>query len=284
MNLFKFTRNILLSIVLITICGNAYAQEQFMDETIVISTSKGDIQLKLYKDTPLHGNNFIKLANEGFFDSVLFHRVIEGFMIQGGDPDSKGAKPGIQLGEGGPGYDIPAEILPNHMHVRGVLAAAREGDDVNPKRLSSGSQFYIVQGKKFTDTDLDNSEKKVNSRTRQTIFGRILDNPANKTLRDRFYSDELKKDSTQYQALLDSINTIVETEFAKTKPFVIPVDKREIYKTIGGAPHLDGSYTIFGEVISGIEVVDKIAAVKRDEHDRPLEDVMMKVKVLKLNN
>jgi cyclophilin family peptidyl-prolyl cis-trans isomerase len=255
-----------------------------MDETIVISTSKGDIHLKLYKDTPLHGNNFVKLAKEGFFDSILFHRVIEGFMIQGGDPDSKGAKPGVQLGEGGPGYDIPAEIFPNHMHVRGVLAAAREGDDVNPDRLSSGSQFYIVQGKKFSDTDLDNAEKKQNSRIKQTIFGKILDNPSNRVLRDRFYSNELKKDTTAYQALVDSINSMVEKEFATRKPFIIPTDKREIYKTVGGAPHLDGSYTIFGEVISGIEVVDKIAAAKRDEHDRPLEDIMMVVKVVKLNN
>lgn len=255
-------------------------QSQFLDETVVISTSMGDIKLKLYKDTPLHSENFIKLAKQGFFDSTLFHRVIEGFMIQGGDPDSKGAKPGIELGNGGPGYDIDAEILPNHMHVRGVLAAARESDDVNPERKSSGSQFYIVQGKKFTDESLNEVEKKQYSITKQKIFVNIMNRPENLALRNEFLSADQKADSVRFKFLLDTLNGMMDKEYALLTPFKISPEKRDIYKTIGGAPHLDGNYTIFGEVTEGMEVVDKIAAAKRDENDRPLEDIPMKVTVL----
>lgn len=255
-------------------------QSQFLDETVVISTSLGDIKLKLYKDTPLHSENFIKLAKQGFFDSTLFHRVIEGFMIQGGDPDSKGAKPGIELGNGGPGYDIDAEILPNHMHVRGVLAAARESDDVNPERKSSGSQFYIVQGKKFTDESLNEVEKKQYSITKQKIFVNIMNRPENLALRNEFLSADQKADSVRFKFLLDTLNGMMDKEYALLTPFKISPEKRDIYKTIGGAPHLDGNYTIFGEVTEGMEVVDKIAAAKRDENDRPLEDIPMKVTVL----
>jgi len=258
----------------------------FMDETVVISTSFGDIHIKLYKDTPLHSNNFIKLTKESFFDSTLFHRVIEGFMIQGGDPDSRNAKAGVELGNGGPGYDIPAEILPNHMHVRGVLAAARESDDINPKRLSSGSQFYIVQGKKFTDITLDEVEKKQYSLAKQRIFVNIMDRPENLALRNEFLAADSRIDSLRFKFLLDTLNGMMDKEYALTTPFIIPTEKREIYKSIGGAPHLDGSYTIFGEVISGMEIVDKIAAVKRDENDRPIDDIQMRVYLLKnkLNN
>lgn len=252
---------------------------EFMDETIVLTTSQGEIRLKLLKDTPLHSNNFIKLAKEGFFDSTLFHRVIQGFMIQGGDPDSKGAAPGIELGNGGPGYDLPAEILPNHMHVRGVLAAARESDDVNPERKSSGSQFYIVQGKIFSEEDLKMVEKKQYSIAKQKIFVEIMNRPENLELRNEFLGADAKADSVRFKFLLDTLNGMLDKEYATRTPFSISPERREIYKTIGGAPHLDGSYTIFGEVISGMEVVDKIAAVKRDEKDRPLEDIPMFIKI-----
>ncbi len=255
--------------------------EQFMDETILIDTKFGEIELKLFKDTPLHSENFIKLASSGYFDSTLFHRVIEGFMIQGGDPDSKNAKPGVELGNGGPGYDIPAEILPNHIHIRGALAAAREGDDVNPERKSSGSQFYIVQGKIFTDATLNDVEKKQYSLTKQKIFAELLNKPENLALRNEFLSADERVDSLRFRFLLDTINGLLDKEYATRVPFKISADKREIYKTIGGAPHLDGSYTIFGMVIKGMDVVDKIAAVKRDKNDRPLEDIHMKVKVIK---
>jgi cyclophilin family peptidyl-prolyl cis-trans isomerase len=256
-------------------------QSMFMDETVVISTPKGDVHIRLYKDTPLHSNNFIKLAKEGFFDSTLFHRVIEGFMIQGGDPDSKKAAPGIELGNGGPGYDIPAEILPSHMHVRGVLAAAREGDDVNPHRVSSGSQFYIVQGKQFNDSTLDAVEKKQYSLIKQRIFVNIMNRPENDALRTEFLAADEREDPVRFKFLLDTLNGMMDKEYALMTPFKISPERRQIYKTIGGAPHLDGNYTIFGEVVSGLEVVDKIAAVKRDENDRPFEDISMKVYILK---
>lgn len=196
-------------------------------ETLVeMNTSYGKIVLKLYNDTPLHRDNFIKLATEGVFDGLLFHRVIEHFMIQGGDPNSKDAKPGKMLGDGTLGYNIPAEFRPERFHKRGTLCAAREGDVVNPKKESSASQFYIVQGRVWSDADLDRME----------------------TMMNKKFSDE----------------------------------QRKAYTTEGGTPHLDGEYTVFGEVVEGMEVVDKIAAAQRDRYDRPLEDIRIdKVNVIK---
>jgi len=194
-------------------------------------TNYGNIVLRLYDSTPLHRDNFIRLVKSGFYDSTLFHRVINNFMIQGGDPDSKHAKPGQPLGNGGPKYTVPAEFRVSIFHRKGVLAAARESDDVNPQKASSSSQFYIVQGRKFTDGALDTLEIR-------RLGGRK-----------------------------------------------IPADQREVYKTIGGTPHLDQNYTVFGEVITGLDIVDKIAATptsKDEDTDRPLEDVrIMKAKLIK---
>ncbi|NET32073.1 MAG: PKD domain-containing protein [Cyanothece sp. SIO1E1] len=188
---------------------------------VEIETPFGDMLLRLYDDTPKHQENFQKLAQEGFFDSLLFHRVIDGFMIQGGDPNSRNARPGAGLGSGGPGYTIPAEFVDTLIHLKGRLAAARQGDRVNPRKNSSGSQFYIVHGRTFTDQELNRLEAQNGQR----------------------YSP----------------------------------DQREAYKTIGGAPFLDGNYTIFGEIVEGLDVIDKIAKVKKDGRDRPLEDVWMVV-------
>ncbi|MCQ2326608.1 MAG: peptidylprolyl isomerase [Bacteroidales bacterium] len=188
---------------------------------ILISTNYGDIKLALYNETPKHRDNFIKIVKEGKLDSTLFHRVIKGFMIQGGDPDSKTAKPGQMLGAGDLGYMVDAEINGTCFHKKGALAAAR---DNNPAMASSACQFYIVQGKVCTDEEL-------NMMSRRT---------------GRQYSDE----------------------------------QREVYKTIGGTPFLDGSYTVFGEVVEGLEVVDKIAAVQTDRNDRPTQDVRMTVKII----
>ena len=199
-----------------------------MKETTLVKmhTNYGEIVLKLYEETPLHRDNFIKLAQDGIYDGLLFHRVIEKFMIQGGDPDSRDAEPGKMLGEGTLGYNIPAEIVPHLFHRRGALCAAREADDVNPNRESSSSQFYIVQGRTFTEKELNIMSKN---------YGLKL-------------TDE----------------------------------QRKVYTTEGGAPHLDGSYTVFGEVVEGMDVVDKIASVKRDKFDRPLEDVRIEhVEVIK---
>jgi len=189
---------------------------------VELVTNYGNIVLRLNDSTPLHRDNFIRLVKTAYYDSVLFHRVINRFMIQSGDPESKHAEKGQPLGNGGPKYTIPAEFRVTLFHRKGVLAAARDGDDVNPEKASSGSQFYIVQGKKFTDAGLDS----------------------------------------------------VETYRLKGRK--IPADQREVYKTIGGTPHLDQGYTVFGEVVSGLDVVDTIAAVptsKEEDRDRPLEDV-----------
>ena len=200
-------------------------------KNIELVTTYGNIILRLSDSTPLHRDNFIRLVKTGYYDSVLFHRVIKNFMIQSGDPDSKHASAGQPLGNGGPSYTIPSEFRVTSFHKKGMLAAARQGDDINPEKASSASQFYIVQGKKFTD------------------------------------------------AGLDSVETF------RLKGRKIPAEQREVYKTIGGTPHLDQNYTVFGEVVSGIDVVDKIAATptsKAEDHDRPLEDVrILKAKLVK---
>jgi cyclophilin family peptidyl-prolyl cis-trans isomerase len=248
---------------------------------VLISTPYGDIRIKLYDKTPKHSDNFLKLAKEGYFDNTLFHRVIEHFMIQGGDPDSKGAKPGIMLGNGGPAYTIPAEIVPEYIHRRGVLAAARESDDVNPLKASSGSQFYIVQGKVFTDKGLDAEEVKVEKRTKKYVLGTILHKPANNQFLKDFEQCKQQKDSVGLQKLITQFTPEIDAIYAKMTPFKLSPEQRNVYKTIGGAPHLDGAYTVFGEVIEGMDVVDKIAAAKTDSNDRPVVNISMKIKVIR---
>ena len=195
------------------------------EDHVVLETTMGTIELKLYDATPLHRDNFRNLVREGAYDSLLFHRVIKDFMIQGGDPDSKNAAPGQLLGEGDRPYTVPAEFRLDEgiFHRRGVLAAAREGDDMNPEQRSSAMQFYIVWGKVFDDAGLDQMQERLDGRT----GGKVKLTP----------------------------------------------EMRDVYKTIGGTPHLDGQYTVFGEVVSGLDVVDAIQKVATDENDRPLEDV-----------
>jgi cyclophilin family peptidyl-prolyl cis-trans isomerase len=195
------------------------------DCLVIISTDYGDMLVKLFDATPQHRDNFLKLSEQGFFDGLLFHRVIEGFMIQGGDPNSKDAPENAMLGSGGPGYTIPAEFVDTILHVKGALAAARTGDNVNPEKRSSGSQFYIVQGRKVTEEMLDATEAQKGKRYNR--------------------------------------NT------------------RELYLNLGGTPFLDHEYTVFGQVIEGLDVVDKIAAVKTGRSDRPEENVSFKVTVIK---
>lgn len=188
-----------------------------------ITTTDGELLLKLYDETPLHRNNFVKLVREGYYKDLLFHRVIKHFMIQGGDPNSRYAAEKQRLGEGGPGYTIPAEFNDSLFHKKGVIAAAR---DDNPEKASSGSQFYFVQGRAFTDRGLDSLEQ-------LRLGGRK-----------------------------------------------IPADQREVYKTIGGIPHLDQNYTVFGELVSGVNIIDSIAAVETDRYDRPLKDQRMDMTLL----
>lgn len=212
-------------IALVAACNPKMAEgirKKDLSKDILLQTTLGDIRLRLYPETPLHQYNFIRLVKSGFYDSVQFHRVIQHFMIQAGDPNSRRAAKNEALGNGDQPYTIPAEFRPQYFHRKGVLAEARLGDAENPLKASSGAQFYIVQGKKFTDAALDSVET-------YRLHGRK-----------------------------------------------IPAEQREVYKTIGGAPHLDQGYTIFGEVISGLDVVDAIAAVKTTGNsggDRPLEPV-----------
>jgi cyclophilin family peptidyl-prolyl cis-trans isomerase len=212
-----------LALLLITLTAFAKKPNQY----VRIHTAYGDCIIRLYNETPKHRDNFIKLTKKGFYNGTLFHRVIQNFMIQGGDPDSKDTtknKPGAELGNGDLKYTVPAEFRDSLFHKRGVLAAAR---DDNPAKASSGCQFYIVEGKRFTDEELD-----------KLIQGRL-------------------------------------------KGRKIPESQRAIYKSVGGVPHLDQNYTVFGKVVTGIDMVDRIAAVKKDKKDRPLEDVAMTVSLLK---
>ncbi len=221
----KISRLLYVTIILLVAVSSMKGQSANKEQLIKISTLHGNIIVKLYNETPGHRDNMIKLINEGFYEGQLFHRVIKDFMIQGGDPNSVGAARGQQLGQGGPGYTLPAEFNNKLFHKKGALAAARKGDRVNPEKASSGSQFYLVQGRVFTPDML-----KMMEQDRSTTF----------------------------------------------TPEAI-----EAYTTIGGTPHLDGGYTVFGEVVEGLDVLDRIAAMPCDSNNRPLEDVVYHMSLVK---
>ncbi len=268
-------RRILLFVALAAISQTlVFCQKQTVVE---IETVYGNMEFILYDDTPQHRDNFIKLADEGFYDGSLFHRVINEFMIQGGDPNSKGASSDAFLGDGGPGYQLEAEILyPKHFHKRGALSAARQGDQVNPLKKSSGSQFYIVQGKVFTVEELDQMELMSSERKRQQIMMKYA-NP----YRNELIGMQQANDREGFEALMAEIMKMAAPEIDSLKPMHIPEEQRAVYTTLGGVPHLDGDYTVFGELISGMDVLDKIAGAETNEMDRPLEDIVIKVKVKK---
>ncbi|MGQ7870175.1 peptidylprolyl isomerase [Sunxiuqinia sp. sy24] len=242
---------------------------------VKVETSYGNITIRLFDETPIHRDNFIKLANEGFYDGLLFHRIIENFMIQGGDPDSKNAAPGQRLGRGGPGYTLPAEINEIFFHKKGVLAAARRGGPDNPEKRSSGSQFYILQGTVFTPGALDTIEQKMNQQQQRAITQKHLAQAQQEL-------NELRKagDHDQFNIRVAEIREKANEEVSQLPELKIAPERREAYTTVGGYPSLDQEYTIFGEVVEGLDVLDKIAAVETDQSDRPVEDIQMKVKVL----
>lgn len=228
--IFKTIFLILSSVLVITSCSSLNLGKQ-REQKILIQTTEGDITLKLYNETPLHRDNFIKLVKAKTYNGVLFHRVIQEFMIQGGDPNSKTAAPDAMLGDGDVGYTLPAEIrTPKIYHKRGALAAARQGDNVNPEKASSGCQFYIVVGKKFTDEQLDKLQESQIAR-----YGHV-------------------NDST----------------------YKFGPQARQDYKTIGGTPHLDGNYTVYGEVLKGMDVVERISKVETNRADRPAKNIRIK--------
>ena len=250
-------KKIALVLFAFTLIFSSCKKEPKFNNVYLISTELGDIKIRLYDETPLHRDNFEKLVSQEYFDGILFHRVIENFMIQGGDPNSKNAQPEVMLGDGGPGYKIPAEFVDTIFHKKGVLAAAREGDDVNPEKNSSGSQFYIVQGKVFTDEELDKIELRIKGMMAYSKKGKYLEEEKNKAMD--------VGETPDFEKLVPLVDKRIENELEESQAYKIPEYKREIYRTLGGTPHLDGSYTIFGEVIEGLDVLDKIAASETND-------------------
>ena len=235
---------------------------------VKLETTMGNITVALYNETPKHRDNFIKLVKEGVYDSTLFHRVIKQFMIQAGDPDSKNASDTAMLGSGDVGYTIPAEFNPKFFHKKGVLAAARQGDDVNPEKASSGCQFYIVTGRKFTEPQLLGMENKINEQREEALF----DSLARQHMKE-IYKMRKAGDNAGLLELQDTLEAQARELADKEEKFRFTPEQIKAYSTIGGAPHLDGSYTVFGEVTEGIEVVDNIEIAKTNRADRPVENI-----------
>lgn len=240
-----------------------------MATRLKIKTSEGDIIIRLYDETPKHRDNFLKLAKEGYYNGTLFHRVIKDFMIQGGDPNSKNAHKGKVLGTGGPDYTIPAEfIYPQLFHKRGALSAARTGDEVNPERASSGSQFYIVWGKIYKSAELKQLERQMGIQQEQDVFNQLA-----KQHHDEIMNLRRNRDHVGLQTLQDKL--IEETKEkckSQAKPTFTP-EQNEAYTTLGGTPFLDNQYTVFGEVEEGLDIVGRIQNCQTDCNDRPSEDV-----------
>ena len=235
---------------------------------VKLETTMGNITVALYNETPKHRDNFIKLVKEGVYDSTLFHRVIKQFMIQAGDPDSKNASDTAMLGSGDVGYTIPAEFNPKFFHKKGVLAAARQGDDVNPEKASSGCQFYIVTGRKFTEPQLLGMENKINEQREEALFDSLA----------RQHMKEICKmrkagDNAGLLELQDTLEAQARELADKEEKFRFTPEQIKAYSTVGGAPHLDGSYTVFGEVTEGMEVVENIEIAKTNRADRPVENI-----------
>ena len=242
-----------------------------MPVIVKISTPKGDIRVRLYDETPQHRDNFVKLVNEGFYNGTLFHRVIKDFMIQGGDPDSIGAPAGKMLGTGGPGYNVPAEIVyPQLFHKRGALAAARQSDEVNPERESSGSQFYLVYGKVYTPQELKQMEKQMSMQQEQAIFYKLVQQNRAQILELRKARNQAGLQELQDQLIAETKKQMKELPAPKFTP-----EQQETYTTVGGTPFLDNQYTVFGEVESGMEVVAEIQQCATLSADRPKEDISM---------
>lgn len=269
------------TLVLITACSNGKVSAEKQTNEVVnkniiipnmtkveLKTSLGDIVLGLYKETPQHHDNFVKLVNEGYYNGVLFHRVINQFMIQTGDGNSKTAKPGQMLGTGDPGYTIEAEfVYPKFFHKRGALAAARTADQVNPERRSSGSQFYIVTGKVYNEQQLVQLERQMQQMNLQNIFQSKVAANQKEIMRLR-----MARDTAGTEELRQRLIAETEAEAAQN-PIGLTPEQREAYSTVGGTPHLDNQYTVFGEVLEGMDVVAKIEGVATDRNDRPNEDI-----------
>ena len=269
-------KKIVLILLTISFCGliacktgTKKGEDMDKEALVKIETTVGDIKVKLYNETPKHRDNFIKLVKDGMYEGTLFHRVIKDFMIQAGDPDSKNAPKGKMLGAGDVGYTIPAEfVYPKFFHKKGALSAARQGDNVNPKKESSGCQFYIVTGKVYNDSTLLSMESQMNENKINVIFNTL----AQKHMKE-IYKMRKANDEDGLYDLQEKLFAEAQEIAAKQPEFHFTPEQIEAYTTVGGTPHLDGEYTVFGEVVEGMDVVDKIQQVKTDRSDRPEEDV-----------
>ncbi len=267
----------LLILAIASFSSCSFSQNKSIPEgpQVLIKTRFGDMKVVLYNETPLHRDNFMKLTKEGVFDSLLFHRVIKGFMVQGGDPKSKRASKDQMLGDGDLNYTIPAEFRPSIIHKKGVIAAARNGDEENPEQRSSATQFYLAQGKVYNQDDLPTIEQKLSSKAVEALF---LKMKADKV--DTLMLFQMARNQDGYDKLLAKLRQKATIQVDQNPP---KLTKQQIdtYTTIGGIPHLDGAYTVFGEVFEGLAVIDSIAAQPTGKMDRPLENLRMKIEVIK---
>lgn len=263
---------ICLIIATLIACGSSSKQKKNMGTEgltkIKVETTQGDFTVALYNETPKHRDNFIKLVKEGMYDSTLFHRVIKQFMIQAGDPESKNASDTAMLGSGDVGYTIPAEFNNKLFHKKGALAAARQGDEVNPEKASSGCQFYIVTGRKFTEPQLLNMENSINDQREESIF----DSLAHKHMKE-IYKMRKAGDNNGLLALQDTLEAQAKELASKEDKFRFSAEQIKAYSTVGGAPHLDGGYTVFGEIVDGMETIENIEKSKTNKADRPVNDI-----------
>jgi peptidyl-prolyl cis-trans isomerase B (cyclophilin B) len=268
----NYLLTLMASMILFSSCATADK-----DHLITIQTRYGDMKVILFDETPLHKENFIKLAKDGKYDSTIFHRVIKNFMVQGGDVNTKpNSKDKID-------YTIPAEFVDGFFHEKGALAAARMGDNVNPKKESSGCQFYIVQGKKFSNEELNQLEISQNQYNVQSRFAELMKNPNYKELRNEIVDLQKQGDYEGIQSKMLEARTTLEKEYGTWEDYLVTDNQRKIYSEVGGSPHLDGAYTVFGKVVEGIHVIDSIAAQATALGDKPVEDIYMKVLVEKLD-
>jgi len=273
MNYKNLFRSFSLFVVLIVAFSsfNGVKAQNSNSTKVLIETNQGNVKVLLYNETPLHRDNFLKLVQQHYYDSLLFHRCIQNFMIQGGDPDSKYAPSDYLLGEGGPNYTVPAEFNSSLYHKKGALAAARDSDLDNPLQASSASQFYIVQGRVFNDSLLrTNQAKRI---TKMRLFNEIINRPEHKAYLEKYKAFAKAKNNDSIKVIYDYFNQKVDKEFETAVLYKFTEEQVKTYTTIGGTPHLDLSYTVFGEVIEGLDIIDKIAAQKTDSNNRPLNEV-----------
>ena len=251
------------------------------DSLVTLKTTFGDIKLVLFDQTPKHKENFLKLVDTGFYDSLLFHRVIDDFMIQTGDPNSRPPVDRKNFGKGGPGYTIPPEFHSNLIHEKGMIGAARADDRINPQKESNGSQFYIVEGMVYTEKVLIDS--RVNFNELYKYFGNLIQRSGYQDLNEQSMQLQTENKLDELRTLIISYKDVIENDYDVELDQPLSQKQIDAYTTVGGVPHLDGAYTVFGKVVQGIDVVEKIAAVKTDASDKPLEDVIITVEVEKMN-